>query len=309
MVYLIALLAGLAVTLTVVAVAGVVPERSRAVSRELARLEDRRKRQPGTAAAAERADPHRRAVAMLRRLGTAVRGGGGTSDRDRRLLMQAGFRGADAATVYLGTRLGLGGALACAAVLPASLLGTGGAVPLLAAAWGGALGWCLPPILLRRRVSRRRQEVLQNLPDALDLLVICVEAGLGLNQALARMAEEMRHFSPVTAAEFAQVNLEIRAGGSREQALRGLGARTDLPELRSLASMLVQTDRFGTSIAQALRLHSAGLRTRWQQRMEETAAKTTVKLIFPLVLCILPVLFVIILGPAVIRMLRSLGGM
>ena len=225
------------------------------------------------------------------------------------MLVQAGYRSRDAATVFWGARLALTFGLLAGAVLLSSLFGASALRTLLAAAWAATLGWFAPPVFLRGRIRRRKQEVLRYLPDALDLLVICVEAGLGLNQAIARMASEIGHFSPVTAAEFSQVNLEIRAGAPREDALRGLGARTDLHELRALASMLVQTDRFGTSVAQALRVHADGLRTRWQQRVEEAAAKTSIKLVFPLVLCILPVLFVIILGPIIIRMMRSFAAM
>jgi tight adherence protein C len=308
-VYLIAILAGAAVTLTVVSVAGLLPERPRTVARELGRLEQRRRQQYSGAIPRERADARTRLVALLRRLGSGLLGKQASSEPLRQMLVQAGYRSPDAVTVFRGARVILSVVLPAAALSVSALAGADGRLMLLTAAWAAALGWTLPPLVLRQRIRQRRREILRFLPDALDLLVICVEAGLGLNQALSRMAEELRHFSPVTASEFALVNLEIRAGASREQALRGLAARTDVAELRALASMLVQTDRFGTSIAQALRVHSHGLRTRWQQRMEEAAAKTTVKLVFPLVLCILPVLFAIILGPALIRLVRSLSGM
>jgi tight adherence protein C len=160
---------------------------------------------------------------------------------------------------------------------------------------------------VRHRVKKRQKDLQLALPDALDLLVICVEAGLGLNQALMRVAEEIRHVSRLTAEELALVNLEIRAGTPRELALRHLSDRTGVEDLRSLVTMLIQTDRFGTSIAQSLRVHSDTLRMKRRQRAEEAAAKTTIKMIFPLVFCIFPAMFVVLLGPGLIMIVRALG--
>jgi tight adherence protein C len=145
------------------------------------------------------------------------------------------------------------------------------------------------------------------LPDALDLFVVCVEAGLGLNQAIMRVSEEIERVSPVLADQLALVNLEIRAGTPRDEAFRNLGDRTGLQDIKSLMAMLIQTDRFGTSVAQALRTHAETMRTKRRQRAEEAAAKTTIKLVFPLVLFVFPALFVIILGPAVIQILETLS--
>ena len=145
------------------------------------------------------------------------------------------------------------------------------------------------------------------LPDALDLLVVCVEAGLGLNQAMVRVAEEIERVSPVLSEQIGLVNLEIRAGTPRDEAFRNLGHRTGVQDIKSLMAMLVQTDRFGTSIAQALRTHAETMRTKRRQRAEEAAAKTTIKLVFPLVLFIFPALFVIILGPALIQIFEALS--
>jgi tight adherence protein C len=146
------------------------------------------------------------------------------------------------------------------------------------------------------------------LPDALDMLVVSVEAGLGLNQALVRVSEEIYRISPVLSEQLALVNLEIRAGTGREEALRNLADRTGLQDISSLVGMLIQTDRFGTSVAQALRVHAETMRTKRRQRAEEAAAKTTIKMIFPLVFCIFPALFVVILGPAVIEIYKALAG-
>jgi tight adherence protein C len=138
----------------------------------------------------------------------------------------------------------------------------------------------------------------------LDMLVVCVEAGLGLNQAIVRVADEIDHVSPVMSEQLAIVNLEMRAGTPREEALKNLAERTGLVDIRSLVSMLIQTDRFGTSVADALRVHSDTMRTKRRQRAEEAAAKTTIKLVFPLVLFVFPAMFVVVLGPSVIAIYR-----
>jgi tight adherence protein C len=144
------------------------------------------------------------------------------------------------------------------------------------------------------------------LPDALDLLVVCVEAGQGLNAALKRVADDLKLSNPALSKEMALVNLEINAGLERETALRNLADRTGVEEVASLCSMLIQSDRFGTSMAQALKVQSETLRTNRRQRLEELAAKTPVKLVFPLLLFIFPALMVVIIGPAAIRIMENL---
>jgi tight adherence protein C len=160
---------------------------------------------------------------------------------------------------------------------------------------------------IRNRIKKRQKDIQRALPDALDMLVVCVEAGLGLNQALVRVAEEIHHVSPLLGQQMMMVNLEIRAGTAREEALRNLSDRTGLSDVSSLVSMLIQTDRFGTSVANALRVQASSLRTKRRQRTEEAAAKTAIKLVFPLVLFIFPALFVVILGPALIQIFETLG--
>ena len=162
----------------------------------------------------------------------------------------------------------------------------------------------LPAVTGQARARRRSS---RPCPDALDMMVVCVEAGLALNQALLRVSEEIVHISPLMGEQLALVNLEIRAGTAREEALRNLGERTGVSDIRSLVTMLIQTDRFGTSIATALRVHADTLRTKRRQRAEEASAKTTIKLIFPLVFFIFPAMFVVILGPALISIVRTLG--
>ena len=163
-------------------------------------------------------------------------------------------------------------------------------------------GLILPKLVLRALARRRQHRLRLSLPDALDLLVICVEAGMGLNQAIVKVSEELERTHPEISQELKLVNLEIRAGRTRGEALRNLGERTGVDDIISLAAMLIQTDKFGTSIARSLRVHSDSLRTERIQRAEEAAAKTTIKLIFPLLFCIFPALLTVILGPAFLNL-------
>jgi tight adherence protein C len=139
----------------------------------------------------------------------------------------------------------------------------------------------------------------------LDMLVVCVEAGLGLNQALVRVADEIEHVSTVMSEQLAMINLEMRAGTPRDEALKNFADRTGIPDIRSLVSMMIQTDRFGTSVADALRVHSETMRTKRRQRAEEAAAKTTIKMVFPLVLFVFPAMFVVVIGPSALAIYRT----
>jgi tight adherence protein C len=169
-----------------------------------------------------------------------------------------------------------------------------------------ALGFFIPRFFLKRAMQQRQMRIRLGLPDALDLTVICVEAGLALDQALMRVGEDLRHAHPELSAEFHLFNLETRAGKPRVEGLRNLAARTGVDDVKALVGTLIQTDRFGTSVAQALRVHSDSLRTERRQRAEEQAAKTTVKMIIPLVLFVLPSLIFVTVGPAIIQLLRVL---
>jgi tight adherence protein C len=180
-------------------------------------------------------------------------------------------------------------------------------VGVLVMAISALVGYLLPKMVVRMQMLGRQHRLRLSLPDALDLLVVCVEAGMGLNQAIVRVSEELRGTHPEIAEEFRLVNLEIRAGRTRPDALRSMGDRTGVDDIISLASMIIQTDKFGTSIARSLRVHSDSLRTERRQRAEEAAAKTTIKLIFPLLFCIFPSLFVIILGPAALHLWKIFG--
>jgi tight adherence protein C len=169
-----------------------------------------------------------------------------------------------------------------------------------------AFGYYLPNFILNRLIEARKLEIFENFPDALDLLTICVEAGLSLEAALNRVAREIELNSPVLAEELQLVCLEFRAGAGKERALRNLALRTGVDDIDTLVAMLIQSEKFGTSIGESLRIHSEMLRVKRQQRAEERAAKVAVKLIFPLVLCIFPSILIVVAGPAMIRIVKFL---
>jgi tight adherence protein C len=220
--------------------------------------------------------------------------------RTRAWLIQAGLREPRHVSYYFGARLLLG-FLGLAGVL---LFAGVDNMPLLVCV--PALGFFIPRFFLKRMIKDRQRRIRIALPDALDLTVICIEAGLALDQALLRVGQDLRHAHPDLGDEFHLVNLEMRAGKPRAEALRNLVDRTGVDDVRSLVGTLIQTDRFGTSVAQALRVHSDSLRTQRRQRAEEQAAKTTIKMVPPLVVFILlPFLFVTI-GPALIQAYHSL---
>lgn len=170
----------------------------------------------------------------------------------------------------------------------------------------GITGFLLPDFVLRRKIRKRQEEITDALPDGLDLLVVCVEAGLGLNAAFIKITEEFKLSSPALSEEFDIVNREMVAGKPRQEALRALTERTGVEDVKSLVAMLVQTEKLGTSLAQSLRVHSDSLRLRRRQKAEEAAAKTTIKLVFPLVFLMFPALFIVILGPGVLQVINIL---
>jgi len=308
MTVLIAILAFTSVALLTYSLVSIVPARPRALSRRLSELQhmgtrqdvlQRRKRQAKREKLAE----------LMEAFGEKVSGAKVDTRKVRALLMQAGFRRQRAVGIYFGSRAFLLLLFGVGTFLAMPLLNATFSRALLAALVVGGLGWVLPRLYVSRRVNRRKKDLQKALADTLDLLVICVEAGLGLNQALVRVSEEIDNVSNIMSEELAIVNFEIRAGTPRDEALRNLGERTGLADIRSLMAMLIQTDRFGTSIAQALRVHSDTLRIKRRQRAEEAAAKTTIKLIFPLVLFVFPAMFVVILGPAVLHIAQTFSTM
>ena len=169
-----------------------------------------------------------------------------------------------------------------------------------------ACGYYAPSLWLRKTIARRQDALQRAIPDALDLMVVCVEAGLGLDQAIGRVGEEVKRTHPTLGDELNLLALELRTGVTRQEALRNLAHRTDLEEVRNLVAILVQTDRFGTSIGQALRVHADSMRTTRRLKAEELAAKLPVKLLLPLIFFIFPSMFIVTIGPACIRMVRVL---
>lgn len=224
----------------------------------------------------------------------------------RLLLNQAGIRSAGAYQVYLGVRWALPVVLVILAVGYAKVTGIASKSILLMVLMAGITGFLLPDFVLRRKIRKRQEEITDALPDGLDLLVVCVEAGLGLNAAFIKITEEFRLSSPALSEEFDIVNREMVAGKPRQEALRALTERTGVEDVKSLVAMLIQTEKLGTSLAQSLRVHSDSLRMRRRQKAEEAAAKTTIKLVFPLVFLMFPALFIVILGPGAMQIFKSL---
>jgi tight adherence protein C len=219
----------------------------------------------------------------------------------RQRLVMAGFRKDEALAIFFGVRIVF--ALGLFVLFSTSLLGR----PNLLMAFGGlGLGYLLPGMIVARLAKRRAHRIQLSLADALDLMVVSVEAGLGLDQALQRVGTELSSAYPDLSSELRLVNLELRAGKARAEALRNLGQRSGVEDLNSLVTMLIQTDKFGTSVAQALRVFSETLRTKRRQRAEEAAAKTGVKMVFPLVFCIFPAIWVVTIGPAAIKFVTVL---
>jgi len=216
-------------------------------------------------------------------------------------LVRAGFRDESAVKMFYGFKV-VTPLLLCLVV---TLTGLASLSPLLVYVLAAGLGFLAPDFWLGRRIESRQKRIQKALPDVLDLLVICMEAGLSLDQATSRTAEELHKAHPDLCDEMGVVVLEQRAGRARSDAWKIMGERTGVESLRNLVSMLVQTEQFGTSIAKMLRVHADTLRTKRVQMVEEMAAKTSVKLVFPLVFFIFPALFLVTLGPAIIVMVES----
>jgi tight adherence protein C len=224
----------------------------------------------------------------------------------QRRLIRAGIRKEGALKVLYGAKavFGIAFPLIALAVVAGSETDTSNKfiVVLLAT----AVGFFGPNEYVRRRASKRQKEIARGLPNALDLLVVCVESGLGLDQAILQVSKELEHAHPEISEEFGLVNLELKAGKRRVEALRNLAERTGVDDLKKLVAVLIQADRFGTGVAQSLRAHSDFMRVQARQVAEEKAAKLGVKLIFPIFFCILPSLFVVTVGPVAMKIIREL---
>jgi tight adherence protein C len=243
----------------------------------------------------------------LRAIGRRFGSTGRTNEALRRRLLRAGFYGETAVADYQGIRLALAVGLPLGFTVVLTLwrvpiAGVMFALPILALA-----GLIVPSLVLDSMIARRRERIQRSLADAVDLMVVCVEAGLSINAAILRVAQELRRAHPEIAQELHLCALEIRAGKPRDEAFRALGERTGVRDMKALIAMLIQAERFGTSIARALRVFADSLRTKRRQRAEEAAAKTTVKLIFPLVFFIFPAILVVLLGPGLIRIMETIG--
>jgi tight adherence protein C len=243
-------------------------------------------------------------VEGLKKLGTMAPKPQSELGKLQQRLIAAGFRSNEALIVFFGIRLGAALGLFALFSTPLILKPS-----LLISLFACLLGWLLPAIFLARMAKRRQHRIRLGLPDALDLLVVSVEAGLGLDQAIQRVSQELAFAHPDLCDELRLINLELRAGKARSEALHNLAERTGVDDVSSLVAMLVQTDKFGTSVAQSLRVHSETVRTKRRQRAEEAAAKTGVKMVFPLVVCIFPVIWVVTIGPAAIKFVQVLGPM
>jgi len=222
--------------------------------------------------------------------------------RTRAWLIQAGYREPRHLSFYFGVRA----MCALCGLALVALSGMGLSSPMLFVGVP-AFGFFIPRFVLKRKIKARQHRIQIGLADALDLTVICVEAGLSLDQAMARVGQDLGHAHKDLSEEFYLLNLEMRAGKPRAEALRNLAERTGVDDIKALVGVLIQTDRFGTSVAQALRIHSDSLRTERRQRAEEQAAKTTIKMIPALVVFVLPSMFFVTLGPAVIQLLETLS--
>ena len=256
-----------------------------------------------TSAPAE-APSYERVVDTLKRIGNAMPKSPSEMSKLQLRLVHAGFRRHDALLLFFGIRAGCA-LLAFALVATPIFMRPSVTYALVAAGFG----YLLPAIVLARLARRRQHRVRLSVPDALDLLVVSVEAGLGLDQALQRVGDELIAVHPELSEDLRLINLELRAGKARSEALHNLAARTGVEDLTSLVAVLVQTDKFGTSVSQALRVQSDVLRTKRRQRAEEAAAKTAVKMVFPLVLCIFPAIWIVTIGPAAIKFIQIIGPM
>ena len=268
------------------------------------KLEERVRRTAGLEEPASRfsfSDLLKGSEQIIRPLGEMIPRSPEEMSRQERRLVSAGFRRKDAPVLFYGVKLAF-------ALLLLLLFAAGGYLasnPLLYVVLAVLLGAMAPDFWMSRRIKRRKENIQLAIPDALDLTVVCVEAGLGLDQSLMRIGQEIRPIHRDLSDELRLLTLETNAGKSRQQSLRNLANRTEVDDLKALVAVLIQTDKFGTSIAQSLRVFSDSLRVKRRQRAEERSAKTTIKMIPPLVFLIMPSIFVVVLGPAIITLVQE----
>jgi len=276
------------------------PARAVAIDRRLEELTSTRTRDDGE-------EPKTRFEALLgivKRVGEKAPRSPKELGTLRLRLVQAGYRRDEALVVFFGIRVVF--AVLMFVLLATPIISIIMKPSILGGLCGLALGYLLPGMVIARLAKRRAHRIRLSLADALDLMVVSVEAGLGLDQAIQRVGSELAFAYPDLSDELRLVNLELRAGKARAEALRNVADRTGVDDLGSLVTMLIQTDKFGTSVAQSLRVYSETLRTKRRQRAEEAAAKTGVKMVFPLVFCIFPAIWVVTIGPAAIKFIKVL---
>jgi tight adherence protein C len=225
------------------------------------------------------------------------------AEKLQKKLLQAGYRSPDAATAFRAIQIVLTLAAPTLAVTLCFILDQPLSNFLIWAVIGAAFGFYLPRYILIKKTTRRQQRITWGLADAMDLMVVAVEAGLGLNAAINRVGEELKNIHPDLHEELELVNLEIRVGQSREEALRNLAERTGVDDIRSFVALLIQADRFGSSIGKAVRVFAESLRTKRRQRAEQTAQKAALKLVFPLTIFLFPVIVLVILGAALLNLI------
>jgi len=230
------------------------------------------------------------------------------AEKLQKKLLQAGYRSPDAATAFRAIQIVLTLAAPTLAVTLCFILDQPLSNFLIWAVIGAAVGFYLPRYILRKKTLRRQQRITWGLADAMDLMVVAVEAGLGLNAAINRVGEELKNIHPDLHQELELVNLEIRVGQSREEALRNLAERTGVDDIRSFVALLIQADRFGSSIGKAVRVFAESLRTKRRQRAEQTAQKAALKLVFPLTIFLFPVIVLVILGAALLNLIDLFKG-
>ncbi|MFI5461005.1 MAG: type II secretion system F family protein [Isosphaerales bacterium] len=300
----------LAMTLGAWSLLGLAAGRPGSADDRLHRLLDPHAAIAGEASQAKRQEEFQaRVTAATGKLGKALRPSDAQElGKIRIKLLNAGFRQEQAVAVYYGIKL-IGLLLGLGVAFPALYLRFGmSQTTYLSAAAAGGLAFYLPDFIVGRKMKRRGESIFLGLPDALDLMVVCVEAGLGLDAALRRVTTELAQSCPVICEEFAIANFQLQMGRARRDVLRDLGTRTGVDDVRSLAAVIVQAEKFGSSIASALRVQSDAMRLRRRQLAEERAAKTSVKIMIPLVLFIFPGVFVVLVGPAALRMAGMFSG-
>jgi tight adherence protein C len=243
---------------------------------------------------------------LLKKLGTLVPASPKDTTIMQRRLIRAGFRSENAIRLLYGAKFVLGvlvPVVTAGVIFGSDMEQSNKVIAVMAAA---AIGFFAPNEYVRMAAAKRQKEIRRGLPNALDLMVVSVESGLGLDQAVVQVAKELQHAHPEISEEFARMNLELKAGKRRIEALRNLSERTGVEDLRKLVAVLIQADRFGTSVSASLRAHADFMRVQTRQVAEEKAAKLGVKLVFPIFFCILPSLFVVTVGPMAVKVVREL---